>query len=81
MSESIWNITISVFPHSTGRGAEEDQKSVGGTIQRFTVDAVEIGDAFELAKAIRQGIESNPMVWVTKILGVVRVDVVCEGTP
>jgi hypothetical protein len=74
MSESIWTVIIEVGPHSTGNGQENDQKLVGPTVQKFTVDSVEFSDAFELAKAVEQGIRSNPMVWRTEIIGVIRVD-------
>ena len=79
MSESIWIITIWVAPHSTGNGAANDQKVVGGSIQKFTVDAVKFADAHELAKAIERGIKSNPMVWITEIMGIIRVDM--ESSP
>lgn len=62
--------------HSSGNGRDNDQKLVGGPVQRFTVDAVEFSDAFELAKAIEYGIKSNPMVWETKIIGIIRCDLV-----
>lgn len=74
MSESIWTVIIWVASHSTGNGAANDQKVVGGSIQRFTIDSVKFSDAFELAKAIEQGIRSNPMVWETELLGIIRVD-------
>jgi hypothetical protein len=80
MSESIWTVIIQVMPHSSGNGQENDQKMVGQPTQRFTVDAVKISDAFELAKAIEYGIRSNPMVWETVIAGIIRVDMEREGS-
>ncbi len=74
MSESIWTVIIQVMPHSSGNGHENDQKMVGESTQRFTVDSVKFSDAFELAKAIEYGIKSNPMVWETEIIGIIRVD-------
>jgi hypothetical protein len=76
MSESIWTVIIQVMAHSSGNGQDNDQKSVGGTVQKFTVDAVKFSDTFELAKAIEQGIQSNPMVWETEIIGIIRCDLV-----
>ena len=76
MSESIWTVIIQVMPHSSGNGHENDQKMVGVPTQRFTVDAVEFSDVFELAKAIEYGIRSNPMVWETEIIGIIRCDLV-----
>ena len=69
-----WTIEIRVAPHSTGRGQIEDQKTVGKELQVYNVLANDIDTALIVAKSIRAGIESNPMVWRTEIVGIIQKD-------
>ena len=65
-----WQVTIEVWPHSTGNGREADQKACGDRTLVFEVGGDTMRDAFGRAELIRMGIETNPMVWqapITKI--------------
>lgn len=68
-----WKITIEAWPHSTGKGADEDQKAAGDRVQVYYTRAESIHEAAGHAKLIVAGMESNPMVWQAVITGIVRV--------
>lgn len=63
-------ITIQAWPHSTGRGADVDQKEAGEREHYFYVDADDIRAAMKMATCFQQGMERNPMVWHAPIMGV-----------
>ena len=65
-----WRITIQVWPYSTGRGADEDQKAAGERVRYFYVNAHDIRDAMKMAQCFAEGIETSPAVWKAPIYGV-----------
>ena len=66
-----WIVTIETWPHSTGNGAEADQKQAGQRFQKFCVRAYDIADALKCAEYIAQGMRTNPMVWRAPIKSIV----------
>ena len=67
MSAGYYSIHIQVWPHSTGSGAEEDQKACGARDQKFNVHAQDFEDACRQAKLLVAGIRVNPRVWQAPI--------------
>jgi len=65
-----WRITIEAWPHSTGKGQEEDQKAAGDRERYFYVDAEDIADAMKMARCFAEGMKANPAVWMAPIMGV-----------
>ena len=65
-----WQITIEAWPHSTGAGAEADQKAAGERTHYFYVDADDIHVAMKMARCFAEGMERNPAVWCAPIYGV-----------
>ncbi len=68
-----WIITVQVCPHSTGRGQEADQASVGERRQTVIVEAGDIESALSQAKLYLAGVRTNPMVWKAFVSSV------CQG--
>ena len=68
----LWLVTIEAWPHSTGKGADNDQKSAGERSQNLAVHAEGMAAALEIAEAIAQGIRTNPMVWRAPIVAIVQ---------
>lgn len=64
-----WRATIHVWPHSSGRGADIDQKEAGERVQTVEVSADRIDAALAMVNLYRRGIETNPMVWQAVIYG------------
>lgn len=69
-----WRITIEVWPHSTGKGAELDQEAAGEREQYFYADARDIDEAFGMARCFEEGVCANPAVRGAAIVGVHRYD-------
>lgn len=67
-----WMVTIEAWPHSTGNGADADQRAAGLRSQNFAVRAEGMAAALELAEAIAQGMRTNPMVWRAPIVAIVQ---------
>lgn len=67
-----WKITIEAWPHSTGAGAETDQKAAGERVGSYVVRAIDAASALEFAEAIAQGVRANPMVWRAPITAIVK---------
>jgi hypothetical protein len=67
MIEHEWLVTIWCAPYSGG-----NEEQIGGGLQKYTVNAVGIDDAMNLANAIKTGIVSNPKVWLAEIVGVIQ---------
>lgn len=67
-----WRITIELWPHSTGNGAEADQKAVGDREHYYYVDAYDISEALKFAHAFSDGACLSPAVWKAPIMGVHR---------
>lgn len=67
-----WRITIEVWPHSTGKGVDADQKAAGDREHYFYADATDIDAALRMARCFVAGIQTNPMVWQAQIFGVHR---------
>jgi len=67
-----WIAEIHVWPHSTGRGQQVDQKDAGERVQKITLRADGIQAALRMAEVFAKGIETNPMVWQAPIFGVTR---------
>lgn len=65
-----WTVTIEVWPYSTGKGQEIDQKNAGDRVQCFDVEADDIFQALKLAKSIQTGMKSSPHVWEAPIVGI-----------
>ena len=65
-----WKIVIEAWPHSSGRGEEEDQKRAGDRVHYFYVDADGINEALRCAHCFAEGMKRNPMVWQAPITGV-----------
>ena len=65
-----WRITIEAWPHSTGNGAEADQKAAGDRERYFYVDADDIEHAMKMARCFAEGMRANPAVWMAPIMGV-----------
>lgn len=65
-----WRITIEAWPHSTGAGAEADQKAAGAREQYFYADADDFTEATKLARCFADGVKANPAVWMAPIMGV-----------
>lgn len=63
-----WFVAIEAWPHSSGRGQEVDQATVGPREQHFVVKAVGMSDALEGAELIAVGMRTNPMVWRAPIV-------------
>jgi len=64
---NVYEVVIEVWPHSTGRGAEVDQKQAGAREQRFQVKADDIRGAMVMAETICLGLRQNPIVYITPI--------------
>lgn len=62
-----WKITVEVWPHSTGEGAEIDQAACGPRTQCRDVKADDIGEAIEKAILFAAGVCTNPRVWQAPI--------------
>lgn len=65
-----WRITIEACPHSTGNGADADQKAAGDRVHYFYTDANDIDEAMVRARCFAEGMKCNPAVWMAPILGV-----------
>lgn len=65
-----WRIHIEAWPHSTGAGADADQKAAGARTNYFYVDADDITDAMQMARCFAEGVKRNPAVWMAPIWGV-----------
>ena len=63
-------ITIEAWPHSTGNGAEADQKLAGDRSKDYVVEALDFKEAFKFAEAIAMGMRANPMVWRAPIVAI-----------
>lgn len=74
MSAYEWHAEIHVWPHSTGRGQDVDQKEAGERVQTLEVRADSIEDALRLVVLFRNGIVTNPMVWQAPIMKLVRAE-------
>lgn len=69
-----WRISIAIYAHSTGNGAEADKKAAGadeGDIY-FYVDAQDFKEASKMAQCFSDGVRANPAVWEAPIMGVHR---------
>jgi hypothetical protein len=64
---SVYEVVIEVWPHSTGRGSEVDQKQAGAREQRFQVRADDMRAAMVVAETICVGLKQNPIVYMTPI--------------
>lgn len=69
---SDWIIKTEVMPHASGAGYKADEKAVGGKTHKLLVKASNFEDAYELAKAYVDGIETNPMVWKAFIVAIIQ---------
>lgn len=67
-----WLAEIHVWPHSTERGRETDQKEAGDRVQKIEVTGDSIDDALKAANLFRLGVETNPMVWRAPIFKIER---------
>jgi hypothetical protein len=69
-----WRITIAVYPHSTGNGAEADKKAAGAEDgdHYFYVHADDFSTAAKMAECFSDGVASHPAVWKAPIMGVHR---------
>lgn len=67
-----WQVSIEIWPYSTGNGRDEDQKACGERTRTFTVIAHDIFDVIEQAKMIVHGIKTNPAVWQAPIKSIVQ---------
>ena len=61
------------WPHSTGRGAEIDQKEAGKRYWSVEVSADGLSEALELVELYARGIETNPLVWMAPIHSIAKV--------
>ena len=68
-----WEVTMHVWPHSTGRGQKKDQEDCGACQHVVTVGANDVDDALEKAKLFRDGVKTNPMVWEVPIVSLKKV--------
>lgn len=68
-----WRVTLQAWPHSTGRGADQDQKDAGEREQTYTVHADTLERAAKAAAEIARAVESNPMVWQAPIMRLERI--------
>ena len=64
----LWKISIEAWPHSSGLGAEAEQKLCGDRVAVFAVRAVDMKAAFEAAEQIAMGMRTNPAVWRAPIV-------------
>jgi hypothetical protein len=64
---SFYEVVIEMWPHSTGRGADVDQKQAGARETRFQVRADDMKSAMTVAETLCLGMQQNPMVWQTPI--------------
>lgn len=62
------------WPHSTGLGQETDQDNAGDRKWSVEVRANDIKEALEKIELYRDGIESNPHVWIAPIQKVEQLD-------
>lgn len=67
-----WDVSIEVWPHSTGKGADEDQKAAGARARTIRVKADSIGIALRLAQLFADGVKTNPAVWQVPIMRIAR---------
>lgn len=67
-----WRATIQVWPHSSGKGGEADQKAAGERVQTIEFTASGIDDAIAKVKLYQRGVEANPMVWQAPIYKIER---------
>ncbi len=67
MSDS-WRAEIHVWPHSTERGNETDQREAGDRVRFIEVTAHSIREALFIVEHYRDGIMTNPMVWQAPIV-------------
>jgi len=72
VSVDRWVAGFQVWPHSSGRGGETDQKEAGERDQQFEFTADVIDAALVIAKAFKCGLERNPMVWQAPIFKLER---------
>ena len=66
----MWWATIRIMAHSSGRGAEIDQASVGPRTALFRIQAEHIEGATAKAHLICEGIRLNPMAWNVQVTSV-----------
>lgn len=62
-----WTVEIEVWPHSTGRGRDPDDKAAGGRFQSCEVVGETLDDALRGGNLFRAGICTNPAVWQTRV--------------
>lgn len=72
MSE-YYDVEIRVWPFSTGKGRDVDQKNAGEAVQHFRVEADGMSSALHKANLIAIGILTNPHVWQAPIYKIVRI--------
>ena len=77
----LWWATIRVMAHSTRRGDVVDKASVGTPRAVFRIRADNCDQALSKARLISAGIQTNPMVWQTKIESLTSVRPDCERIP
>lgn len=65
-----WIITIEAWPHSTGNGADADQRAAGPRKNDFVVRAEGMKAAFEAAEFIAMGMRVNPAIWRAPIVSI-----------
>ena len=65
-----WQIRIEAWPHSTGKGADMDQRAAGDREVYFYVSADDIDEAARMARCFAAGMEHNPAVWRAPITGI-----------
>jgi len=69
---SLYKVQITVWPHSTGRGKDIDQKQAGAQKQEYEVRAEGIYDALQISETICLGITQNPIVWQAFVNSIVE---------
>lgn len=69
-----WEITIEAWPHSTGKGQDEDQKACGARSQEFYTRAETIDDALVHANIFATGMVTNPRMWQARVMSIRRVE-------
>jgi hypothetical protein len=69
-----WRITIEAWPHSTGKGQENDQAAAGDRVRYFYTDADDMREAYKLAQAYSEGVQSHDMVWRAPITCITQWD-------
>ncbi|KAB2751818.1 hypothetical protein [Brucella anthropi] len=64
---------VHVWPYSTGRGQDVDQKEAGERVREIVVNAQHIGEALEKIELYREGIKTGPMVWEAPIISIEQI--------